>query len=119
MTFRSFDPWRPRLRVALLLPLLLLGGCASRTGPLPPMRASPDAIYDQIHRKGGQDAVALLQAGMRHREVYGVTDPYTPMRVPDEVAPIWRPARVNRATGARLDGYWEHDVVKPGYWVTR
>lgn len=94
--------------------LILLAGCASEREPGRPI----DEIYDEIHRRGSKDAVEMLRDGMRERMVYGVTDPYIPLRQPDEVVPVWVPAFVDPRTGRRIDGHWEHTVIRRGEWVT-
>ncbi|TJY57362.1 conjugal transfer protein [Sinimarinibacterium sp. CAU 1509] len=100
--------------LAVSLAALALSGCAARKGPV----RSIDEIYDEVHRKGGQDAVSMLRAGMRERMVYGVADPYVPLRTPDEVVPIWVPPYEEPRTGRRIDGHWEHTVTRRGEWFT-
>lgn len=98
----------------LALCLLMLGGCASkRPAPGVPLQE----IYSQVHRTGAQDSVALLRQGLRSRYQYSVTDPYYPLRKPEVVIPIYRPARIDRRTGNRLQGTWEHAVVERSEWV--
>lgn len=103
-------------RLALLLCVAALGlsACATKRAEF----RSIDEVYDDIHRSGSRDAVSLLRTGMRERMVYGVTDPYVPMRTPDEIVPIWVPPYVDPRTGRRVDGHWEHTVLRRGEWFT-
>lgn len=82
-----------------------------------PAALSPQQIYDATYRDGGRDAVDLLREGMRSRQVYGVADPYIPLRTPDEVVPVWIPDYVD-VSGRRISGHWQHTVVRRSQWYT-
>jgi hypothetical protein len=75
-----------------------------------------DSIYDGVNRSGSRDAVDLLRQGMRTQQVYGQSDPYTPVRQPEIVIPIWVPTYVDPNTGNRVDGHWEHAVIRNSDW---
>lgn len=93
-----------------------LAGCASR--PPSPYSPPPEDVYGSIYREGGRDTVELLRDGLRTNNVYGVTDPYIPMRTPEQVVPIWVPARVDNY-GRRIEGHWEHTVIEKSKWFTQ
>lgn len=94
---------------------LVLGGCASpappRTGP------SMDEIYNNMNRKGQAEAVRTMKRGMAHNGQGGVTDPVYPMRRPDKIVPVWRPAYANPKTGRKEGGQWVYIVDEHSGWV--
>jgi hypothetical protein len=91
-------------------------GCANK--PPSPYSPPPEQVYGQIYREGGRDTIDLLRDGLRTNNVYGVTDPYVPMRTPEQVVPVWVPARVN-TFGRRIEGHWEHTVIEKSKWYTQ
>jgi hypothetical protein len=99
---------------ALVAVVVALAGCSS---PAPVGRPLED-VYDSVNRRGSRDAVEVLREGMRTRRQYGTTDPYTPLRTPEEVIPVWVPAYVDPRTGRRVDGHWEHSVIRRSTWET-
>jgi hypothetical protein len=62
--------------------------------------------------------VELLRDGLRSNNAYGVTDPYIPLRTPEQVVPVWVPARVD-TYGRRIEGHWEHTVIEKSKWFTQ
>lgn len=101
--------------ITLMAAMLAVTACASSR---PPPDRLIDEIYDDVHRSGAQEAVEGLRRAMGERQVYGVNDPYVPMRTPDEVVPIWVPAYEDPRTGRRVEGHWEHTVLRRGEWFT-
>jgi hypothetical protein len=74
-----------------------------------------EAIYDEAYRDGGRETVSVLRVGLRSRQVFGVTDPYTPLRVPDEIVPVWVPDHIDKS-GRRISGHWQHTVIRRSQW---
>lgn len=103
------------LKKTLIAGVIALAGCASE--PELPYRPIED-VYESLHREGARNAVDLLREGLRSRQVYGVADPYIPLRKPEEVVPVWVPAYVDERTGRRIDGHWEHAVIRRSEWFT-
>jgi len=103
--------------MAVAMALLTLSGCASVNREDIPAGASPDSIYDQVYKEGQSNTIELLREGLQERKVYGVTDPYIPLRRPDEVVPIWVVDGVDPLTGRRIGGHWEHTVIRRGGWA--
>ena len=93
-------------------------GCASgpRTAP-PEWRGAADRIYREVHGDAEKEAIDDLRFGLRERRVYGDSDPYYPLRRPDEVVPIWKAPRVDPRTGRRIGGHWEWTVLRRSKWV--
>jgi len=104
----------PKKQLLLIAALLSVIACTTTT--IPPGQ-DPDKILDGLYMEGSRDAVALLREGLRSRKEYGVSDPYIPLRTPDEVIPIWVPAHLDKY-GRRVDEHWEHSVVREGSWYT-
>lgn len=98
---------------------LLLGGCAVMNERPEPKNTIRDQ-YNNGYQEGSRNTVRLLRDALRARRSYGHTDPYTPMREPDVVMPIWVvPHRDERTDGRRrVSGHWEHAVVRHSDWVT-
>lgn len=94
--------------------ILAMAGCASDRAFRP-----MEDVYDEVHRQGQRDTVAVLRESLRERLVYGASDPYVPLRVPEEIAPIWIPPHVDPRTGRRVDGHWEHTVIRRSEWFTQ
>lgn len=95
--------------------LLSLAGCASKPDHTQYMPAQ--GVYDSAYSEGARDSIDVLREGLRSRQVYGVTDPYIPLRTPDEVIPVWVPDYVD-ASGRRVSGHWQHTVVRRSQWYT-
>ncbi len=93
---------------------MLLSGCAAKVPVFQPM----DDIYDEVHGSGARDAVTVLREGLRERMAYGVTDAYIPLRTPDQVVPIWVFPYEDPRTARRVDGHWEHTVLRSSEWFT-
>ncbi len=81
-----------------------------------PKGASPEDIYDESYREGARNTIELLREGLKERRVYGVTDPYLPLRRPDEIVPIWVVDDIDPRTGRRIAGHWEHSILRKGGW---
>lgn len=98
-----------------LAAVFLLSACASpappRTGP------SMDQVYSGAKRQGKAEAVQTMRRGISQNLQGGVTDPVFPMRRPDKIVPVWRPAYVNPVTGRKEGGQWIHIVDEPSGWV--
>lgn len=106
----------PFLKLALsVITLTLVAGCASR--PAPAYSVPTEEVYNSAYRDGGRDTVEVIREGLRSRQVYGVADPYIPLRTPDEVIPVWVPDYVD-ASGRRISGHWQHTVVRRSQWYT-
>lgn len=100
---------------AALLSVIIISGCAS---PAPP-RSGPgmDEIYSNLNRQGQADAIKTMRRGISQNMQGGVTDPVFPMRRPDQIVPVWRPAYVNPNTGRKEGGQWVYIVDEPSGWV--
>jgi hypothetical protein len=105
----------PKFTVLLVL-MSGVAGCATYS-TTPPSAYSTDEIYDRSYRDGARDAIDVLREGLRSRQVYGVTDPYIPLRAPDEIIPIWVPDSVDKR-GRRISGHWQHTVIRRSQWYT-
>lgn len=103
------------LLLSLLASCVIVSGCAS---PAPP-RSGPsmDAIYSGMNQRGQADAVKTMRRGISQNLQGGVTDPVFPMRRPDQIVPVWRPAYVNPDTGRKEGGQWVYIVDEPSGWV--
>lgn len=101
--------------ILLTLVASALAGCSSAPTPRP-VGPSIDSIYSAVNQSGSRDAVDILRTGMRTQQLYGQSDPYTPLRQPEIVIPIWVPAYVDPNTGNRVDGHWEHAVIQESDW---
>lgn len=104
-------------KVGLLVSVVLMAGCS--TSPQHAKGPALSEIYDKTHRQGSRDAIQVLREGMRSNHMYGATDPYIPMRKPDEIIPVWVPAQRDKRTGRLIQGHWEHSVIRWSDWQTR
>jgi hypothetical protein len=100
-------------RVSAVTLSVALSACS--TTPPAPYSPPPEAVYNALYNDGAREAVDLLREGLRAREAYGYTDPYIPIRTPDEVVPIYVPAYVD-ADNRRIEGHWEYTVIKESQW---
>ena len=99
--------------LAALCAAALMAGCASK-----PISSAPlEQVYGDIHRAGARDVVDLLRDGMGNRQMYGMTDPYYPVRVPEEVMPVWVPTFIDPRTGRQIAGHWEYSVIRAARWA--
>lgn len=98
---------------ALVFCALSATGCASRAIESQPL----EQTYEDIHRQGSRDMVDLLRDGMANRQLHGMTDPYYPVRIPEEVMPVWVPTFIDQRTGRQIAGHWEYSVIRPSRWA--
>jgi len=98
-----------------ILAMALVAGCASEPERVHSKPMSQ--VYDDIHRQGARDMVDLLRDGMANRQVLGMTDPYYPVRLPEEVIPIWVRDTTDPVTGRRKQGHVEWVVIRPSTWA--
>ena len=103
--------WSPILIVTLLS--ALLGACS--TSP-PAVPDEMDKVYNRVHSQGASDTVELLQEGLREKQVYGVTQPYIPVRRAAEVRTVWVPDNVDPKTGRLVHGHWESTELRSESW---
>jgi hypothetical protein len=103
----------PCFKLAALAAVSLLAACASK--PVPGVAL--EAAYGDIHRSGARDMVDLLRDGMAHKQIYGMTDPYYPVRVPEEIMPVWVPTYIDPRTGRQIAGHWEYSVIRAARWA--
>lgn len=107
-----------RYTIAMLVPLVL-ASCSIGV-PRPTDNASINEVYDAVHRSGARETAQLLNQGMRSRGLFGATDPYYPLRTPDEVVPVWKRPRPDSETGRRADPHWEYTVIRrSGWWYPK
>lgn len=104
-------------RILISLSLVALCGCAQPTVH-PPTPLVTD-VYDEVHREGARDTVQLLREGMRSNRMYGSYDPYIPLRLPDEIIPVYVPPRPDPKTGRLIHGHWEESIIKWSDWYTQ
>lgn len=110
MTFSS----KASLPIIVAMVSLTLAGCsAQRIQPGPSM----DEIYESGTTQGQRDAVRLLRQGLAHNASTGSIDPVYPLRKPEVVAPVWRPAQTNPNTGRREGGQWQYIVIEESAWA--
>lgn len=99
---------------SLIASLLILSGCGTVDRP---QGLNPDSVYDQVYREGGRDIVKTLKEGLRQKQVYGTTDPYIPLRTPDQIMPVWVAAHIDKQ-GRRIEGHWENTIIRRSQWYT-
>ena len=99
---------------SLIALTLIISGCSTAQRP---RGLNPDSVYDQVYREGGRDIVKSLKEGLRQKQVYGTTDPYIPLRTPDQIMPVWAPARIDKQ-GRRIEGRWENTIIRRSQWYT-
>lgn len=105
---------RTSTRLLAIAIAIVLSGCGSRRPVAGP--DVPERVYREIHQEGAYNALQLLREGMRERGVYGVTEPYIPIRKTDDVRKIWVPDHEDPVTGRLVHGHWESTVIEEGSW---
>jgi len=99
----------------LITTLYALNACTNA----PSFRDHPDShkIYDYLNHEGQSDTVKLLKQGLMMNQTMGYQDPYSAIRNPDIIVPVWVVGRVHPGTGEKIQGHWKHLVVKESTWA--
>lgn len=105
-----------RRHSCLLVLCVSLGGAGCASKPVA-IGDSIEDVYGRVHREGARDTVSLVREGLSTRPSYGSTDPVIPLRQPERVVPVWVPPYVDKDTGRRVDGHWQHTVIEDGEWA--
>lgn len=104
------------INLSLLAFALTMSGCATEPTLLPAMNSASD-VYNSIYNDGQRSTVQLLREGMRSDHRLGFVDPGNPIRSMDEVIPVWVYDRVDSSTGRKVQGHWQHSVIKQSDWA--
>lgn len=102
---------------ALLCGSLILSGCTFSRAPSYENAPTMDQIYDHANNQGSAQTIQLMREAMNSSPNIGAQDPYIPIRKPEVIVPVYNPPQTNKATGSRIEGFWEHYVVKEAEWT--
>lgn len=106
--------WIKRSPCLWLMATVVLAGCGSN--PARTIGPSVEEIYSNTSRGAARDTVQMVRQGLQSNARAGTSDPSIPIRQPETVLPIWIPPYVDKATGRRIDGHWQHAVMQESGW---
>lgn len=106
---------RQGFRLIPIAMVIIIAGCSSNTPKETPV--TMDDVYARINSEGKKETIATLRQGLSMNYREGTHDPYTPIRKPSVVAPIYVPTMTNPRTGERIAGHWKYIEIEEAGWL--
>lgn len=76
-----------------------------------------DEVYNHENVRGQRETVKIMKQGLAQNLQGGVTDPVFPMRYPDQIVPVWKPAYPDPRTGRKVGGHFIYIIDEESRWA--